>query len=342
MLREILRGGQVYFLHNAVDTIQRTLEELQELLPEARIQLAHGQMRERELEQVMRDFYHQRFNVLVCTTIVETGIDNPNANTMIIDRADKFGLAQLHQLRGRVGRSHHQAYAYLLTPAGRKITKDAEKRLDAIASLEDLGAGFTLATHDLEIRGAGELLGDEQSGQMQAVGFNLYMDMLEDAVKALKDGKEPSLQQSLKQKTEIDLSVPALIPDDYIGDVATRLSLYKRIANAKTKEQLDALQVEFIDRFGLLPEALKNLFTLTELALRVQPLGISKIDLVKTGIRIRFTQDTQIDPGKLIRLIQLNPSRYRFEQNVILKILTEEEEIAPLVKEINAVIEKIS
>ncbi|AUD78724.1 transcription-repair coupling factor [Kangiella profundi] len=342
VLREILRGGQVYFLHNAVDTIQRTLEELQELLPEARIQLAHGQMRERELEQVMRDFYHQRFNVLVCTTIVETGIDNPNANTMIIDRADKFGLAQLHQLRGRVGRSHHQAYAYLLTPAGRKITKDAEKRLEAIASLEDLGAGFTLATHDLEIRGAGELLGDEQSGQMQAVGFNLYMDMLEDAVKALKEGKEPSLQQSLKQKTEIDLSVPALIPDDYIGDVATRLSLYKRIANAKTKEQLDALQVEFIDRFGLLPEALKNLFTLTELALRVQPLGISKIDLVKTGIRIRFVQDTQIDPGKLIRLIQLNPSRYRFEQNVILKILTEEEEIAPLVKEINTVIEKVS
>ncbi|MCW9029599.1 MAG: helicase-related protein, partial [Kangiella sp.] len=342
VLREILRGGQVYFLHNTVDTIQRTAEELRELLPEARIQLAHGQMRERELEQVMRDFYHQRFNVLVCTTIVETGIDNPNANTMIIDRADKFGLAQLHQLRGRVGRSHHQAYAYLLTPAGRKITKDAEKRLDAIASLEDLGAGFTLATHDLEIRGAGELLGDEQSGQMQAVGFNLYMDMLEDAVKALKEGKEPSLQQSLRQKTEIDLGVPALIPDDYIGDVATRLSLYKRIASAKSKEQLDALQVEFIDRFGLLPKQLKNLFLISELALSVQPLGINKIDLVRSGIRIRFVQDSQIDPAKLIRLIQLNPSRYRFEQNVILKILTEEEEIAPLLKEINSVIEKIS
>ena len=341
VLREILRGGQVYFLHNSVESIARTAAELEELLPEARISFAHGQMGERQLEQVMRDFYHQRFNVLVCTTIVETGIDNPNANTMIIERADKFGLAQLHQLRGRVGRSHHQAYAYLLTPAGRKITKDAEKRLEAIASLEDLGAGFTLATHDLEIRGAGELLGDEQSGQMQAVGFNMYMDMLEHAVEALKNGKELSLQHSLKQKTEIELGVAALIPDDYVGDVATRLSLYKRIASAKDKDKLDALQVEFIDRFGLLPDALKNLFKISQLAIDVEPLGISKIDLTHSGIRLRFAQDTSIDPGKLIRMIQLNPSRYRFEQNVILRILTDEEELDLLLNMLYQVINKL-
>lgn len=330
ILRETLRGGQVYYLHNSVESIERAARELQELIPEARIQWAHGQMRESQLEQVMRDFYHQRFNVLVCTTIVETGIDNPNANTMIIERADKFGLAQLHQLRGRVGRSHHQAYAYLLTPAERKITRDAEKRLEAISQLEDLGAGFTLATHDLEIRGAGELLGDEQSGQMQAVGFNLYMDMLESAVNALKEGKEPSLQQALKHKTEIDLGVPALIPDDYVGDVATRLSLYKRIANAENSEQLDALKVEFIDRFGLLPDSLKNLFDITELTLSVSNFGISKIDLVKSGIRINFAQDTPVDPSKLIRMIQTNPALYRFENNITLKILTEEEAIEEL------------
>ncbi len=341
ILRETLRGGQVYFLHNSVESIERTANELQELLPEARIQFAHGQMRETQLEQVMRDFYHQRFNVLVCTTIVETGIDNPNANTMIIERADKFGLAQLHQLRGRVGRSHHQAYAYMLTPAERKVTKDAEKRLEAISQLEDLGAGFTLATHDLEIRGAGELLGDEQSGQMQAVGFNLYMDMLESAVEALKDGKEPSLQQSLKHKTEIELGATALIPDDYVGDVATRLSLYKRIANAKSKDQLDALQVEFIDRFGLLPDSLKNLFEISLLTLEVASLGISKIDLVRSGVRIAFSQDTKVDPAKLIGLIQMNPALYRFENNVILKILTEEEELEPLLKMIRLVVEKI-
>ncbi|GAA4355180.1 transcription-repair coupling factor [Kangiella marina] len=341
VLREILRGGQVYFLHNSVETIERTVRELQELLPEARINYAHGQMRERELEQVMRDFYHQRFNVLICTTIVETGIDNPNANTMIIDRADKFGLAQLHQLRGRVGRSHHQAYAYLLTPAERKITKDAEKRLDAIASLEDLGAGFTLATHDLEIRGAGELLGEEQSGQMQAVGFTLFMDMLEQAIKDIKEGREPSLQQSLNQKTEVELGVSAIIPDDYIGDVATRLSLYKRIASSKSKDDLDALQIEFIDRFGILPVELKNLFAINELILEAQPLGISKIDLVHSGVRIRFNQDSSIDPTKLIKMIQMNPALYRFEQNVILKILTEEEELKPLLKSIRQVFETL-
>ncbi|AOE49770.1 transcription-repair coupling factor [Kangiella sediminilitoris] len=341
VLREILRGGQVYFLHNSVESIERTAKELQELLPEARVNSAHGQMRERELEQVMRDFYHQRFNLLVCTTIVETGIDNPNANTMIINRADKFGLAQLHQLRGRVGRSHHQAYAYLLTPAERKITRDAEKRLDAIASLEDLGAGFTLATHDLEIRGAGELLGEEQSGQMQAVGFSLFMDMLEQAIKDIKDGKEPSLQQTLSQKTEVELGVSAIIPDDYIGDVATRLSLYKRIASAKTKDELDALQIEFIDRFGILPIELKNLFAINELILEAQPLGIGKIDLVHSGVRIRFNQDSPVDPTKLIKMIQMNPALYRFEDSVVLKILTDEEELKPLLKAIRLVFEKI-
>ncbi|WP_223668892.1 transcription-repair coupling factor [Kangiella shandongensis] len=341
VLREVLRGGQVYFLHNSVESIERTANELQELLPEARVNFAHGQMRERELEQVMRDFYHQRFNLLVCTTIVETGIDNPNANTMIINRADKFGLAQLHQLRGRVGRSHHQAYAYLLTPAERKVTRDAEKRLDAISSLEDLGVGFTLATHDLEIRGAGELLGEEQSGQMQAVGFNLFMDMLEQAIKDIREGKEPSLQQALNQKTEIELGVSAIIPDDYIGDVATRLSLYKRIASAKTKDELDGLQIEFIDRFGILPEELKNLFAINELTLEAQPLGISKIDLVHSGVRIRFNQDSPVDPTKLIKMIQMNPALYRFEDSVILKILTEEEELKPLLKAIRLVFEKI-
>ena len=223
----------------------------------------------------------------------------------------------------------------------RKITKDAEKRLDAIASLEDLGAGFTLATHDLEIRGAGELLGEEQSGQMQAVGFTLFMDMLEQAIKDIKEGKEPSLQQSLNQKTEVELGVSAIIPDDYIGDVATRLSLYKRIASAKSKDELDALQIEFIDRFGLLPDELKNLFAINELILEAQPLGISKIDLVHSGVRMRFNQDSSIDPTKLIKMIQMNPALYRFEQNVILKILTEEEELKPLLKAIRLVFEKL-
>ncbi|MGU3842312.1 helicase-related protein, partial [Vibrio diabolicus] len=229
--REIMRGGQVYFLHNQVETIEKTAEDLQKLIPEARITVAHGQMRERELERIMNDFYHQRFNVLVCTTIIETGIDVPTANTIIMDRADNLGLAQLHQLRGRVGRSHNQAYAYLLTPHPKAMTKDAIKRLDAIASLEDLGAGFTLATHDLEIRGAGELLGDEQSGQIQSVGFTLYMEMLEQAVQALKEGKEPSLDELLREQTEVEMRIPALLPDDYIPDVNTRLSMYKRIAS---------------------------------------------------------------------------------------------------------------
>lgn len=313
ILREIMRGGQVYFLHNAVETIQRIAEELKELVPEARIAIAHGQMRERELEHVMSDFYHHRFNVLVCTTIIETGIDIPAANTIIMDRADKFGLAQLHQLRGRVGRSHHQAYAYLLTPIHQKITPDAEKRLDAITALEELGSGFTLATHDLEIRGAGELLGEEQSGNIQAVGFSLYMELLDRAVHALKEGKEPDLEKPLHVGAEIDLQIPALIPNDYVPDVHTRLVLYKRIANAQDEKELDELQVEFIDRFGLLPDAAKNLFRLTALKIHAKPLGIRKVDANIASSRIEFVPNPPINPVKIILLIQQEPDKYKLD-----------------------------
>lgn len=313
ILREILRGGQVYFLHNNVDTIDKTAADIQALLPEAKIITAHGQMRERELERIMSDFYHQRFNVLVCTTIIETGIDVPSANTIIMDRADHLGLAQLHQLRGRVGRSHHQAYAYLLTPHEKRMTKDAKKRLEAIASLEDLGAGFTLATHDLEIRGAGELLGEDQSGSMSQVGFSLYMEMLDAAVAALKDGKQLSLDQVTKNQTEIDLRVPALLPDDYIFDVSLRLSLYKRIASCKTKQALDDVQVELIDRFGLLPQATKNLVHIAKLKLKAQAIGIARIDAGPTGGSIEFSSDTQVDPMFIIGLIQQQPNIYKME-----------------------------
>ncbi len=313
ILREILRGGQVYFLHNNVETIQRIGEDLRQLVPEARIEIAHGQMRERELEQVMKDFYHHRFNVLICTTIIETGIDIPAANTIIMDRADKLGLAQLHQLRGRVGRSHHQAYAYLLTPPQQAITPDAQKRLDAIAALEELGAGFTLATHDLEIRGAGELLGEEQSGNIQAVGFSLYMELLDRAVHALKTGKEPDLEKPLQVGAEIDLQIPALIPSTYVPDPHTRLILYKRIANAQSNEELHELQVEFIDRFGLLPDTVKNLFRVTELKLIATALGIKKIDANISGGRLEFVQQPSIDPMKIIQLIQQHPKHYKLD-----------------------------
>jgi transcription-repair coupling factor (superfamily II helicase) len=311
ILRETLRGGQVYFLHNHVDTIEKTAEEIQALVPEARIVTAHGQMRERELERIMSDFYHQRFNVIVCTTIIETGIDVPSANTIIMDRADHLGLAQLHQLRGRVGRSHHQAYAYLLTPHEKRMTKDAKKRLDAIASLEDLGAGFTLATHDLEIRGAGELLGEDQSGSMSQVGFSLYMEMLDHAVDALKEGKQLSLNQVTATQTEIDLRVPALIPDDYIFDVSLRLSLYKRIASCKTKNQLDEVQVELIDRFGLLPQATKNLIHIAKLRLKVQKIGISRIEANNAGGTIEFSDNTKVDHMLIISMVQKQPTMYK-------------------------------
>ena len=319
LLRELLRGGQVYYLHNDVKTIEKCAADLQALVPEARIAIGHGQMRERDLEQVMSDFYHQRFNVLVCTTIIETGIDIPTANTSIIERADHFGLAQLHQLRGRVGRSHHQAYAYLLTPPRKAMTDDAQKRLEAIANAQDLGAGFVLATHDLEIRGAGELLGEGQSGQIQAVGFTLYMEMLERAVKAIRKGEQPNLEQPLGGGPEINLRLPALIPEDYLPDVHARLILYKRIANAADEDGLKELQVEMIDRFGLLPEPTKNLVRLTLLKLQAEKLGITKIDAGPQGGRIEFSADTSVDPMVLIKLIQSQPNRYKFEGATLFK-----------------------
>uniref|UniRef100_A0A486XHS2 Transcription-repair-coupling factor n=1 Tax=Rheinheimera sp. BAL341 TaxID=1708203 RepID=A0A486XHS2_9GAMM len=313
VMREILRGGQVYFLHNDVASIEKTAVELAELLPEAMIGIAHGQMRERELEQIMSDFYHQRFNLLLCSTIIETGIDVPTANTIIINRADNFGLAQLHQLRGRVGRSHHQAYAYLLTPPPKRLTKDAEKRLEAIASLEDLGAGFALATHDLEIRGAGELLGDEQSGQIESVGFSLYMDMLEQAVNALKNGREPSLDAMLSQQTEIELRIPALLPDSYIPDVNLRLSCYKKLASARSNDELDEVQVELIDRFGLLPDAAKNLVAISAFKLQAEALGIRRIEAAAKGGVIEFSDKTAVSPGYIIDLIQKQSRIFKLE-----------------------------
>jgi transcription-repair coupling factor (superfamily II helicase) len=304
-LRELKRGGQIFFLHNEVDTIHTMKEKLVKLLPEARIEVAHGQMPERELEHVMRDFTHQRFNLLLCTTIIETGIDVPTANTIIMNRADKFGLAQLHQLRGRVGRSHHQAYAYLLTPPdGVKVTPAAAKRLDAIQSMEDLGSGFYLAMHDLEIRGAGEVLGESQSGEMQEVGFNLFNDMLASAVKSLKEGREPDMEAPLKATAEINLHMPALLPADYCGDIHERLVLYKRLANCESAADLDNLHEELIDRFGLLPEAAQALLAVHRLRLETRPFGISRLAVSSEGASIQFEPNPPIDPMKLIKLIQ--------------------------------------
>ena len=313
ILREVLRGGQVYFLHNDVATIQKTAEDLRRLIPEARVGVAHGQMRERELEQIMSDFYHKRFNVLVCTTIIETGIDIPSANTIVIERADKFGLAQLHQLRGRVGRSHHQAYAYLLTPPPKSITTDAKKRLEAIAEAQDLGAGFMLATHDLEIRGAGELLGEEQSGQIESIGFTLYMQLLDEAVQAIREGRTPNAELPLSHGTEMNLRIPALIPDDYLPDVHNRLMLYKRIASVDSKEGLKELQVEMIDRFGLLPEPAKNLMHQSELRIRAEALGITKVDAGKEWAGFEFGSSTPVDPLVLVKKVQSAPNDYRLE-----------------------------
>jgi transcription-repair coupling factor (superfamily II helicase) len=321
--RELKRGGQIYFLHNDVESIERISRQLEELIPEAKVEFAHGQMRERELEAVMSDFYHRRFNILVCTTIVESGIDIPTANTIIINRADKLGLAQLHQLRGRVGRSHHRAYAYLLVPNKKVITADAQKRLEAIESLENLGAGFMLATHDLEIRGAGELLGDEQSGQIHEVGFSMYNDLLERAVKSLKEGKQPELDRPLDHGAEIDLQTAALIPDDYLPDVHARLTLYKRIANCQDTDELRELQVEIIDRFGLMPDPLKMLITVTELKLQANPLGILKIEFGAKGGRIIFTERPNIDPMKIIGLIQKKPMLYKMDGQDKLRVLGE-------------------
>jgi len=304
VLRELKRGGQVYFLHNEVDTMPNMLEKLEELLPEARIRMAHGQMGERELEAVMRDFTHQRFNVLLCSTIIETGIDVPTANTILINRADRFGLAQLHQLRGRVGRSHHQAYAYLLVDNKEGLTAQAKKRLEAIQAMEQLGSGFFLAMHDLEIRGAGEVLGESQSGEMQEIGFSLYNDMLNAAIKSLKAGHEPDMAHPLGVTTEINLHTPALLPDDYCGDIHQRLVIYKRMANCDTNEELEDMQQELIDRFGLLPDATTALFDCHRLRILAKPLGIQKVDASSEAIVIQFVPNPPIDPMKIISMIQ--------------------------------------
>ena len=310
-LRELKRGGQIYFLHNDIDTIGHAGDTLAKLLPEARIRTAHGQMRERELEHVMRDFYQQRFNMLLCTTIIETGIDVPSANTIIINRADKFGLAQLHQLRGRVGRSHHQAYAYLLLPDEGNITAQARKRLEAIQMMEELGSGFFLAMHDLEIRGAGEVLGESQSGEIQEVGFNLYVRMLDAAVRSLKSGREPDLAAPLAVTAEINLHVPALLPADYVSDVHERLVLYKRLAGCETLEALERLREELVDRFGIPPEPARALIECHRLRVLGQPLGIARIDASDSALQFQFITKPPIDPARVLNLVRQRKN-YRF------------------------------
>ncbi|HND13341.1 MAG TPA: transcription-repair coupling factor [Pseudomonadales bacterium] len=311
--RELRRGGQVFLLHNDVKTIERRAEEISQLIPGARVAVAHGQMRERDLERVMSDFYHKRFDVLCCTTIIETGIDIPSANTIVIERADRFGLAQLHQLRGRVGRSHHQAYAFLLTPEERAMTADALKRLDAIAATDSLGAGFQLATHDLEIRGAGELLGEEQSGQIQAIGYALYMDLLERAVAAMRAGRDVEPELASRPALEINLRVPALIPDDYLPDVHNRLILYKRIGSATAEEELHRLEVEMIDRFGLIPPQTRTLLRIARLRVAAEPLGIVRIEATASGGLLEFGSSTRVDPLTIVDLVQHDPRRYRLD-----------------------------
>jgi transcription-repair coupling factor (superfamily II helicase) len=301
----------VYFLHNEVETIENRRRALTELLPEARIAVAHGQMPERELERVMRDFVAQRSNLLLCSTIIETGIDVPTANTIVMSRADKFGLAQLHQLRGRVGRSHHQAYAYLMVPDKDHLTKQAAQRLEAIQSMEELGSGFYLAMHDLEIRGAGEVLGEHQSGNMQEVGFQLYNDMLNEAVSALKSGREPDLLSPtglFGSSTEINLHAPALLPDQYCGDVHVRLSLYKRLASAQRVEQLDALLEEITDRFGKLPAQGQTLFDTHRLRILAKPYGVVKVDAGPKVMNVTFRPNPPIDALRIIELVQKNRS----------------------------------
>jgi transcription-repair coupling factor (superfamily II helicase) len=306
VLRELKRGGQIYFLHNEVETIENRRAKLEELLPEARIAVAHGQMPERQLEAVMRDFVAQRYNLLLCSTIIETGIDVPTANTIVMSRADKFGLAQLHQLRGRVGRSHHQAYAYLMVPDLESLTKQAQQRLDAIQQMEELGSGFYLAMHDLEIRGAGEVLGENQSGNMLEVGFQLYNEMLSEAVRCLKAGHEPDLLAPLSVTTDINLHAPALLPSDYCGDVHMRLSFYKKLATAKGTEQIDALQEEIVDRFGKLPTQTQTLVDVHRLRVSSQPYGVVKVDAAPHLITITFRKNAPIDGMRVIELIQKN------------------------------------
>ncbi len=340
--REIGRGGQVYFLHNSIDTIARTADRITQLIPHARIEFAHGQMRERELERIMRDFYHQRFHILVCTTIIESGIDVPTANTIIIDRADKLGLAQLHQLRGRVGRSHHRAYAYLLTPPPKGMTADARKRIDAIASLEDLGAGFTLATHDMEIRGAGELLGDEQSGQIHEIGFTLYTEMLERAVAAIRSGEQAELTAPLEPMSQIDLHIPALLPDDYVPDVHLRLIQYKRIASAADHAALRELKIEMIDRFGLLPEPAQHLLDVTALKLRLTQLGIRKIEAGPQGGRLVFADQPQVAGEHLITLIQSRPADFKLDGPTKLHFYAQMAEPAERVRVVTELLDQLA
>jgi len=319
-LRELRRGGQIYFIHNEVRSIQKIAAELQTLVPEASVRIGHGQMRERDLEQLMVDFYHRRFSLLVCTTIIESGIDVPTANTIMINRADTLGLAQLHQLRGRVGRSHHRAYAYLIAPPRQALARDAVKRLEAIESMEELGAGFILATHDLEIRGAGELLGEQQSGQVTEIGLSLYLDMLEHAVQALKAGREPVLDQPLAAATEVELRLPAFLPEVYVGDVHMRLSLYKRIAAADSDAALDDLSAEIHDRFGPLPPVAQSLLRIAKLKLTARALGVRRLDLGAQGGSVLFEERSRIDPATVVRMIQTGAREYRLEGPLKLRV----------------------
>jgi transcription-repair coupling factor (superfamily II helicase) len=320
VMRELRRGGQVYFVHNEVKDIEKVAGDLQQRFPEARVRYGHGQMRERDLEQLMVDFYHRRFDMLVCTTIIESGIDVPTANTIIIDRADRFGLAQLHQMRGRVGRSHHRAYAYLLVPSRKSLSADAARRLEALESLEELGAGFVLATHDLEIRGAGELLGEGQSGEMAEVGLAMYLDMLDRAVNALKQGRPIPADAPLAAQSEVELRVPALLPEDYVSDVHVRLALYKRIAAAPDDEALDELTAELVDRFGDLPAPAVNLLRTTRLRLVARRLGLRRVDFGSHGGYVLFEAHHAVDPGNVIRLVQDRSREYRLEGPLKLRV----------------------
>ena len=341
VLRELKRGGQVYFLHNDIDTIVQIEEDLTRLVPEARIRIAHGQMRERELEMAMRDFYQQRFNILLCTTIIETGIDVPTANTIVINRADKFGVAQLHQLRGRVGRSHHQAYAYLLLPDEGNITSQAKKRLEAIQQMDELGAGFFLAMHDLEIRGAGEMLGESQSGEMQEVGFNLYCTMLEAAVRSLKEGREPDLSAPLGITTEINLHAPALLPDAYCNDIHERLVLYKRLANCDNAGELDAMHEELIDRFGTLPPHAKTLLESHRLRVLGKPLGIARIDASEAGVQLQFIPNPPLDAARVMQLIQRN-KHYRLAGQDRLRVSADLHEVGERVTRVKQIFSELA
>jgi transcription-repair coupling factor (superfamily II helicase) len=328
LLRELKRGGQAYFLHNEVETIHNRRARLEELVPEARVAVAHGQMPERELEEVMKGFYQQRYNVLLCTTIIETGIDVPTANTIVIHRADRLGLAQLHQLRGRVGRSHHQAYAYLLTPPDDAMTANARKRLEAIQAMEELGSGFFLAMHDLEIRGTGEVLGESQSGNIQEVGFTLYSDMLNAAVRALKAGEEPDLDSPFDPECEVNLHASALLPSDYCPDIHARLGMYKKLSHARDEDELIHIREELVDRYGKLPDAAQTLLATHRLRLLAEPLGVTKIDAPESHAVIQFSSKPQVDPMRIIELVQKRRDlrlsgqdrlRLEFKENVPLK-----------------------